>query len=120
MTGDIRDDRLAKNESLFREQNEHMEPHNAVHIWVNPAFADWICECADEGCAVPVRLTVAEYEAVRAKPTQFLVAPSEDHVFPDVECIIRRHERYWIVEKLGRAAEVSEKFDPRSRQPNER
>jgi len=35
-------------------------------------------------------------------------------------CIIRREERYWIVEKLGRAAEVSEKFDPRSRQPSER
>ncbi len=75
MTGDIRDDRLAKNESLFREQNERIAPHNAVYVWVNPAFADWICECADEGCSVPVRLTVAEYEAVRAKPTQFLVAP---------------------------------------------
>ncbi len=120
MTGDIRDDRLAKNESLFREQNERIAPHNAVYVWVNPAFADWICECADEGCSVPVRLTVAEYEAVRTKPTQFLVAPSEDHVFPDAECIIRREERYWTVEKLGRAAEVSEKFDPRSRQPSER
>ena len=118
MTGDIRDDRAAQNESLFREVNERIEAHNAVVHWVDPPFADWICECADEACAVPVQMTVAEYEAVRRQPTQFLVAPSEEHTFPDVEHVLERLERYWIVKKVGRAADVSEKFDPRSRQPH--
>ena len=111
--------RAARNQSLFREQNERIEGSNAAHSWVNPPFADWMCECALETCSVAVRMTVAEYEAVRAEPTHFLVAPSDEHVVPDVERVIQRNERYWIVEKVGHAGDVSERFDPRSRQPVE-
>jgi hypothetical protein len=113
MTGDVQVERAARNESLFREHNESVEMDNA--IYQRSAFAEWICECADEACAVPVQLTVAEYEAVRADATHFLVAPGEAHITTDIERVVKREERYWIVEKRGRAAEVSEKFDPRSR-----
>ena len=114
MADDVPPDRAARNQSLVRSHNERIEATNAVYHWVNPPFADWICECAGEACSVPVRLTVAEYEAVRANGTHFLVAPNDDHVVLELE----RQERYWIVEMIGWAAEVSEKFDPRSRQPN--
>ena len=112
MTGDVRDERAARNESPFREHNESVEMDRAIDQ--RSAFAEWICECADEACAVPVQLTVAEYEAVRADATHFLVAPGEVHV-TDIDRVVKREERYWIVEKRGRAAEVSERFDPRSR-----
>jgi len=107
-------DRAARNQSLFRDHNERIEAHNAAYHWVDPPFADWVCECVREACATPVQLTVSEYEAVRADPTHFLVAPGDDHVIPEVESVVRREERYWIVEKVGRAADVSEDFDPRS------
>lgn len=116
MTGCSRDDRAAKNESLFREHNESVKMDNAVHHRVNPALAEWICECAAETCAVPVQMTVAEYESVRTNATHFLVAPGEAHITADIERVVKRAERYWVVEKVGRAAEVSRKFDPRSRQ----
>lgn len=64
----------------------------------------------------PVQLTVAEYESVRAEPTHFFVAPDDGHVIVDVERVVERQERYWIVEKVGRTGDVSEKFDPRSRE----
>jgi hypothetical protein len=108
-------DRIARNQSLFREHNERVEPFNAAHYWVDPPFPDWVCECADEACDVPVRLTVAEYEAVRSDPRRFLVAPSDDHVFPEAARVVARQERYWVVEKIGRAAEVTARFDPRAR-----
>ena len=73
-----------------------------------------VCECADENCAEPVQLSIAEYEAVRAEPTHFLVAPDVKHVSPQVEDVVRREERYWIVEKIEVAAELSEERDPRS------
>ena len=115
MTGDIRDDRAAKNESLFRDHNESVEMDHAVYHGANPA--EWICECADETCATSVQLTVVEYEAVRANAAHFLVAPNDDHTAAsDIERVVKREERYWVVEKIGRAAEVSERFDPRSRQ----
>jgi hypothetical protein len=113
MTGDVQAERAARNESLFREHNESVELDHAIYR--HSGLAEWICECADAACAVPVQLTVAEYEAVRADATHFLVAPGEAHITADIERVVKREERYWIVEKRGRAAEVSEKFDPRSR-----
>jgi hypothetical protein len=61
-------ERAAMNQSRFREYNERIEPHNAVHHWVDPPYADGICECAFEECTLPMRLTVAEHEAVREHP----------------------------------------------------
>jgi len=102
--------RSASNEILLRKYNEQIE---ARHKWVEPSLADWVCECADEECAEPVKLTIQEYEAVRKEPTHFFVVPGNEHVSPDIEHVIRREERYWIVEKVGVGAEMSQQQDPR-------
>jgi hypothetical protein len=107
-------DRAAHNESRYRALNERMQAHNAVHVWVDPPMPDWVCECTSTGCMSPVRLTPAEYEAIRAESTHFFVHPSEEHVSPAVEQIVQRNERYWVVQKIGEAAELSEELDPRS------
>jgi hypothetical protein len=117
MSIDLGQERLARNESHFREINERIESSNAKHQWVNPPFADWICECAKTDCSVPVQLTVAEYEVVRSEPTHFLVAPNDDHVIGEVERVVQRNERYWVVEKVGVAGEVSDTLDSRSDGP---
>jgi hypothetical protein len=111
---DVVQERAAKNQSRFREVNERMEASNAAHRWFDPPFPDWVCECAQMECAVPVRLTVAEYEKVRSDPAHFLVAPGEEHIVTEVERLVARNERYWVVEKLGHAADVSEELDPRT------
>lgn len=115
-SGDLSDlqERAARNESRYRALNERMEAHNAVHVWVNPAMPDWVCECASQECMKPVRLTHTEYEAVRDEPTHFLVAPSDEHMSPAVERVVGRYERYWVLEKIDEAAEESEELDPRS------
>jgi len=59
-------------------------------------------------------MTVAEYEAVRADPTHFLIAPSPEHVEAEIERIVARHERYWVLEKVGVAGEVAEDLDDRA------
>jgi hypothetical protein len=106
-------ERGARNQSRYREHNERIESHNRVHRWVDPPMPDWVCECAFN-CSQPVQMTIQEYEAVRAEPTHFLIAPSPEHVVEAIEHIVARHNRYWIVEKEDRAAEVSEALDPRS------
>ena len=103
--------RAARNEILLRDYNERMQAH---HEWVNPSFAEWVCECADQNCSEPVQLSIQEYEAVRAESTHFLIVPSDEHVSPPIERVVRRDERYWIVEKIGVAAEISDELDPRS------
>ena len=116
VSGDLSElqERAARNESRYRALNERMKAHNAMHVWVDPPMPDWVCECASLECMKPVRLTQAEYEAVRAEPTHFFVVPSEEHLTPAVEDVVERHERYWVLEKIEEAAEVSEELDPRS------
>jgi hypothetical protein len=96
--------RRARNEVLFRKYNEHVE---ADRMRVQPRLAEWVCECASESCAQAVRMSIAEYEGVRVEPTHFLVAPSEEHVAPDIEYVVRREPGYWVVAKTGVGAEIS-------------
>ncbi len=110
----FRERRAAKNQSLFREVNERIEPLNKALTPIN-RLNDFVCECANESCTEPVRMTVDEYESLRENPARFFVWPDDEHVWPDVERVTEKHERYWVVEKLGYSGAVAEKLDPRSR-----
>ena len=105
--------RAARNQALYREVNERVEAINRAFDSLLP-LGDWICECALESCSERLSLTHEEYEALRADGTRFAVMPDEEHVIPDVEDVVERHERYWVVEKVGVAAEVVEAIDPRA------
>jgi hypothetical protein len=35
-------------------------------------------------------------------------------VIPEAEVVVERHERYWLVDKVGVAGAVAERQDPRS------
>ena len=103
----VREARLARNEAFFRELNERLEattPESAACVVV-------VCECADEDCAERLTLPHAEYEAVRAHDTHFVVAVG--HVDARIEDVVRRNEHYEVVAKRGVAAEVAEVLDPR-------
>lgn len=57
-------------------------------------------------------LTLAEYEHVRATPTNFLLVSG--HELPEIERIVERKRAYVVVEKVGEAAKVADEADPRS------
>jgi hypothetical protein len=105
--------RAARNQSLFREINERVKQLNEGFSLVLP-IGEWICECADDACVQRIEVSAQEYEAVRDNGTHFLVAPGDEHVFLDVERITERSDRYWVVEKFGKAGEVADGVDPRS------
>jgi hypothetical protein len=109
-----RQEAVVRNEARFREHNERARSSNAAHRWVDPPVPDWSCECGWESCTQPIRVPLAEYEAVRAVPTHFVVAPSEGHVAPEAERVVERHADYWVIEKIGVAAAISAELDPRS------
>jgi hypothetical protein len=110
-----REERLAKNESLFREVNERVAEVAANYIEVETSGdpVEFTCECGRADCAEPMTMTVVEYEAVRAVPTRFAIVPA--HEQPEVETVVERHPTYFVVEKRQEdAQEVARETDPRS------
>jgi hypothetical protein len=70
------------------------------------------CECGDQGCTCTIRLTLAEYESVRAYATRFAIA--RNHENPESEQLIEEHERFAVVVAVsGEAAKFARSSDPR-------
>jgi hypothetical protein len=105
---DLRRQRAAKNQSLFREVNERIEDLSA-----SASFTTFICECMDETCDSSVVLTVEEYEHIRAHSNRFVVL--RGHQVPEVEQVVETNERFLVVAKLGSGQRVAEGLDPRKR-----
>jgi hypothetical protein len=110
------EERAARNQTLFRAINEQVKALNDGFSLLT-ATGEWVCECANTSCIEYLELSAEEYEAVRKNPTCFVVAPSDEHVFPEVEAVVERTERYWVVAKTGPAGEVARRTDPRSTGP---
>jgi len=97
--------KLAENEDFFRRINEHLEEHTPESA--SPLIV--ICECDDVDCAKRIPLSHADYDAVRAEPTHFLVTPG--HSDPEVEEVMRRADTFEVVRKLGAAGEAAADLD---------
>jgi hypothetical protein len=87
-----RQERLAQNETRFREINEAAQP-----MRVTSGSGRFVCECADRSCMAWLTIPGDEYEAVRQDPRRFIVAPT--HELPDIETVVARHQGYVVVEK---------------------
>ena len=98
---------IALNETTFREVNEGIEEGRRQRDGLVP----FVCECGVIGCNAVVRVTLREYEGVRAGSRCFLVAPGHKAEFDEV-----RHEgeRYDVVSKPdGPLGELADRTDPR-------
>ncbi|HEX2084751.1 MAG TPA: hypothetical protein VHF89_03640 [Solirubrobacteraceae bacterium] len=107
---DARARRIAENESRFREINERLRSD----LRALPDDADpipFVCECGRVDCADSVRLTLEEYETIRASSLDFVVVPG--HQAPDVEDVVDLHEHYARVRKHPEAAPIVRASDPR-------
>lgn len=110
---DEREKRLAQNEVLFREVNERI--NDVAHQLGDEVPYEYLCECANADCSVRLILIQAEYEAVRADPTQFAVLPL--HYTPEIELLVHETKAHWVVRKIGDAGDYAERLDPRARKP---
>jgi hypothetical protein len=104
---DERTRRVAENEALFRQVNEHVvgaerRPDESFEI---------LCECGDEACMDHVRVTTEAYERARRQPTDFLLKPG--HAMTDLETVVGSNEGFDLVRKTGEAAALVNKFDAR-------
>jgi hypothetical protein len=107
---DERERRMTQNEALFREVNERVQ--EKAEAFGSAGTFEYLCECANADCTFQVSLTPAQYESVRADPTQFVVLPL--HFTPEIEVMVSEDVGFWIVKKVGEAGDYVEELDPRS------
>jgi hypothetical protein len=106
-----REVRVAHTEALFRDVNERIA-ESADRF--NAQDAEFVCECADPGCAERVPATLQQYEEVRSDGTHFLLSPG--HELPQVERVVKRpHRRSVVVEKFNTVvAQTVRRLNPRA------
>ena len=106
-----REERIASNDSTFRDANEKIAKAAGEYEFVEKA--PFICECATESCTEIIPLSLAEYDEVRSAPTRFFVAPGHQ-ACEGVVSLLEDREGYVVLEKEGRAGEVATELDPGS------
>lgn len=112
-----REERIAKNETTFRDANEDLRRTWDEHRLERSEEALFVCECGNPRCTRVMRLTLVEYEAVRADPNTFAVLPGHDD--PRTEQLVDgdlvdRTERFSVVRKRGEYRTDTERTDPRA------
>jgi hypothetical protein len=105
-------ERVAFNDDIFRKANEE------VRATAEDALGDHrdkllpvICECPEEACAEVLLVPLREYKRVRSNPVLFFNARGHDAAGGRWSRVVEDHEGYVVIEKLGRAAELSEMLD---------
>jgi len=106
---DMTAERIARNDSLFREANEELRRQAARHGF-DPQGVPFICECADPGCTEVFLLDLGTYARVRSNPRWFVTVPRHEESTHEMAEIVERNDGYAIVEKIGRAGEVAEQL----------
>jgi len=102
--------RVGENEALFRGVNEEVRGLNRTFLVEGRLRV--ICECGEQSCMEQIELSPAEYEAVRADSSLFVVRPDHDH--PAVETVVGRTDEFWVVRKAPGAPErIARETDPR-------
>lgn len=108
--GDLRKERIAVNEGLFRNANERTAEWDEVREGDEPAL--YVCECANPECRKRIRLKREDYERVRQNSRHFAVAAG--HQIPDAETAIEDNGEWLVVEKDPDVADTVRSMDPRS------
>lgn len=109
---DAGDEGLARNQTIFREVNERVAEVAQGPLAGDPIRYEFLCECSEIECAERLELTLGEYEALRTKPTWFVIAPG--HEYPHIEQTVRQTDDHAIVQKLDEAGEIVAATDPRA------
>jgi hypothetical protein len=112
---DVTAERVARNQSTFRDANEHIEKR-AAELLGDSSSIPFICECPEPTCTSIAKLSLVEYEMVRSHGEWFLAIPGHETCLVDGEHVARVERRYAnfsLMEKIGRARDAARELDPR-------
>ena len=98
--------RVARNQAVLRALNEGIDAER------DDGVVAFRCECGKLGCNRLIALRRPEYEAVRADPRRFVIAPG--HVVAALEYEVERHAEHAVVETHPHTSDFAERTYPRA------
>jgi hypothetical protein len=106
-----RQERVVRNEALFRAANEQLEGLNDTFGSLTDTF-QIVCECGYGDCVELLTIPTADYTRVRSDPTLFFVLVG--HQDATSEAVVEEErEKYVVVRKHpGRPAELAAEHAP--------
>ena len=108
---DARDERVSRNEAMYREVNREIERASKHPGQQSHDRFEVICECGEDGCSATLELTAGEYDDTHSQRDRFVVAPGHEN--ERIEHVVKRTERYLVVDKFGDAERVAESEETR-------
>jgi hypothetical protein len=102
-----RDERIAKNETVFRAANREIEHAEQEEGGGTHRSIEVLCECGRPGCSGLISLTIAQYNDVHTQEDRFVVV--RGHENPNLEKVVEERADYLVVDKFGEAEEIAER-----------
>ena len=100
---EVRRQRLAENQALFREVNERIGARAEAQGSDAHAY-EFVCECSSLECFERLELTLGEYGRVREVTRRSVVLSGHERL--EIEDVVERLGRAAIVEKRGESADA--------------
>jgi hypothetical protein len=94
---------VSPSQTYFRTLNDRM--YSLQEPWVESGWQtdfDFVCECGDDLCSRPLRMTSEEYVLLRTDPLQSALAPTCAETAG--EAVVERSERCVVVRRAPAAA----------------
>jgi hypothetical protein len=107
-----REERVGRNEALFRTVNERIENLNDGFGAVAGTEFGIVCECGSLECAETISTSTTDYRRVRADPTLFILVAGHDD--PTVEAVVEEHPAGYVVVRKhpGKPADIAAETAP--------
>ena len=102
---DERNERIAKNETVFRAANREIE-HAGQEAGGTGQLIEVLCECGRQGCDGVITMTVADYDGVHSQADRFVVL--QGHESAEIEKVVEERTGYIVVDKFGEAEDIVE------------
>lgn len=103
---DERDERIAKNETVFRAANREIERADEEGGAGPDEQIEVLCECGREECDGVITLAVREYDGVHSQADRFVVL--RGHESAEIEKVVEERAGYLVVDKFGEAGDIAE------------
>ena len=103
---DERQERIAKNETVFRAANREIEHAVREAAGGGDHQIEVLCECGRPGCEGVITLTVVDYDGVHSQADRFVVL--KGHESPEIESVVEERVDYLVVDKFGEAEDIAE------------